>query len=323
MPNPAPEKLLELLDVRLEAFAMCEIDRNCALACPPLGSMLVHFVLEGEGAVECEHGRYELRRGGVLLVPRNLAKRIEGPAPILSVVDVDDGCPLALGLVKFRACASGVPGLVLGCGSISVGVGGAPGLFDDLDRPIVQQCEGGPLPFLFEAIAAELRRPGVGTKTMVEALMKQILVTVLRSHLAGRVGDSPLHPMLRNPQLGRAVAAIVTNPADAHSVASLAALAGMSRSSFNRQFSAGYGCSPMEFVQTVRMRAAARMLAGSELPVKLIAAAVGYASRSHFSRIFTARFGDDPSRYRNSRELREPGPFEATSASLQDADAHR
>jgi transcriptional regulator GlxA family with amidase domain len=202
-------------------------------------------------------------------------------------------------------------------------VGGAPGLFDDLDRPLIEECEGGPLPLLFEAIALELRRPGEGTKAMVEALMKQILVSVLRSHLARRTGDSPVHPMLRNPQLGRAVAAIVTNPADPHSVASLAALAGMSRSSFNRQFSAGYGSSPMEFVQTVRMRAAARMLAGSELPVKSIAAAVGYSSRSHFSRTFAARFGDDPSRYRNSREPREPAPLEATPAPLQNIDVAR
>jgi AraC family transcriptional regulator, activator of mtrCDE len=318
MANSGPEKLLELLDVRLEAFAMCEIDRNCGLACPPIDSIIVHFVLEGEGAVECEQGRYELRRGRVLLVPRNLAKRIEGPAPVLSVVDLDEGCPLADGLVKFRACASGVPGLVLGCGSISVGLGGAPGLFDNLDRPLVEECEDGPLPLLFEAMAAELRRPAAGTKPMVEALMKQILVVVLRSHLARRAGDSPLHLMLENPQLGRAVAAIVTRPADPHSVDSLATLAGMSRSCFNRQFSASYGCSPMEFVQSVRLRAAARMLVGSDLPVKAIAASVGYASRSHFSRAFSAQFGTDPSQYRSGPAWGEREPAQLVAAALQD-----
>lgn len=323
MASTGPEKLLDLLDVRLEAFAMCEIDRNCSLACPPLDSLLVHFVLEGEGAIECEHGRYELRRGRVLLIPKNLAKRIEGPAPILTIVDLDEGCPLAPGLVNFRASASGMPGLVLGCGSISVGVGGAPGLFDNLERPLMQECESGPLPLLLEAMAVELRRPGAGTKQMVEALMKQILVVVIRSHFARPDGGSPLDLVLMNPQLVRAVAAIAAMPSGSHSVDSLAALAGMSRSSFNRQFSASYGCSPMEFVQTVRLRVAARMLAGSDLPVKSIAAAVGYASRSHFSRAFTARFGDDPSRYRNGRERSEPIPSEAASASLQKADASR
>ncbi|HYW14535.1 MAG TPA: helix-turn-helix transcriptional regulator, partial [Allosphingosinicella sp.] len=243
-----------------------------------------------------------------------LAKRIEGPAPILTVVDLADACPLAPGLVRFRASSSGMPGMVLGCGSISVGLGGTAGLFDSLDRPLLEECEGGPLPFLFEAIAVELRHPGPGTKQMVEALMKQILVAVVRSHLARRAGGSPLDRVLRNPQLVRAVAAIAAMPADSHSVDSLAALAGMSRSCFNRQFSASYGCTPMEYVQTVRMRIAARMLAESDMPVKSIAAAVGYASRSQFSRAFTVRFGDDPSRYRNSRESREPDPVEVVSA---------
>jgi AraC-like DNA-binding protein len=316
MASTGPEKLLDLLDVHLEAFAMCEIDRHCAMACPASDSLIVHFVLEGQGAIECEHGRYELRRGCVLIVPRNLAKRIEGPAPILTVVDLADACPLAPGFVKFRASASGLPGLVLGCGSISVGVRGAPRLFDNLDRPLMEQCEGGPLPLLFEAIAVELRSPGAGTKQMVEALMKLILVAVIRSHLARQSEGPSLEIMFGNPQLVRAVAAIAAMPADSHSVDSLAALAGMSRSCFNRQFSASYGCSPMEFVQAVRLRAAARMLAGSDMPVKLIAAAVGYASRSHFSRAFTARFGDDPSRYRHGREPSEPAPSEPAAAPL-------
>ena len=116
MGKPDLDSLLDLLDVRLDAFAMCEIDRSCSLACPPMDSILLHFVLEGEGAVECEHGRYELRPGRVILVPRRTAKRIEGPGPILTVIDADQGCPLAAGLVKFRASASGVPGLILGCG---------------------------------------------------------------------------------------------------------------------------------------------------------------------------------------------------------------
>ncbi len=309
-----PEKLLELLDVRLEAFAMCEIDRNCAVACPPIDSVLVHFVLEGAGAIDCRHGRYELRKGRVLIVPRNLAKRIEGPAPILEVVEAGTGCPLAPGLVKFRASASGAPGMVLGCGSVSAGMGGAAGLFDNLHAPLLEECSGGPLPLIFEAMAAELRCPGPGTKQMVEALMKQILVVVIRGQLARQAGDDPLHLLLSNPQLVRVVAAIAAMPAGSHSVDSLAALAGMSRSSFNRPFSAKYGCSPMEFVQTVRLRIAARMLAGSDMPVKSIAAAVGYASRSHFSRAFAARFGNDPSRYRRDRESPEPVPSEAGSA---------
>lgn len=296
------DDLLSLLDVRLDAFAMCEIDRSCGLACPPLEAIVVHFVLEGEGVIDCEHGRYPLAPGSVIIVPRGLAKTIEGPAPILATMPLDEGCPLAPGLVRFRASAGGSPGLVLGCGSVSVSLGGLRGLFDHLDRPLLEAQASRALLLLFEAMAAELRRPAPGTKVMVEALMKQIFVVVLRAHLARSACETPLHLMALNPQLGRAIAAIVARPQDAHSVASLAALAGMSRSSFNRQFVASYGTTPMDFVQSARLSAGARLLTGSDLPVKSVAASVGYASRSHFSRAFSARFGVDPTQYRSHPE---------------------
>jgi AraC-like DNA-binding protein len=288
MPDPDPERLLEFLDVQVEAFAICEIDRNCGLAYPPLESVLVYFVLEGEGAIECEHGRYEMRVGRVLLVPRNLAARIEGPAA---------GTEMPEGAGK-PPMGNPAPGMILACGSISVGLGGLPGLFDRLDRPYLQECEDGPLPLLLAAMAPELRRPRTGTQAMIEALMKQILIVLLRSPAVEHLAESPLRLLLKNVHMGRAVRAVIASPQDPHSVDSLAALAGVSRSCLNRQFSASYGCSPMGFVHTVRMRAAARMLMGSDLPVKSVAAAVGYASRSHFSRAFAAQYGSDPSQYR-------------------------
>lgn len=301
MPDPDSETLLEFLDVQVDAFAICEVDRNCGRAYPPLESVLVHFVLEGEGAIECEHGRYEMRVGRVLVVPRNLAKRIEGPA--IGLVERDDA--------SARGLECPAPGLILACSSISVGLGGLPGLFDGLDRPHLQECQDGPLPLLLAAMAPELRRPRTGTQGMIEALMKQILIVVLRSHAVQHLADSPLRLMLQDARMGRAVRAVVASPQDPHSVDSLAALAGVSRSCLNRQFSASYGCSPMGFVHSVRMRAAARMLMGSQLPVKSVAAAVGYASRSHFSRAFAAQFGNDPSRYRKRFEVSGAGaaPF--------------
>jgi AraC-like DNA-binding protein len=201
--------------------------------------------------------------------------------------------------VRYRASAGGAPGLVLGCGSIAAGVAGAPGLFDTLACPMIHECEGGPLPLLFRAMAEELRQPAAGTKAMVEALMRQTLVVVLRKSVTLRGGDLPLRLMQPDPQLGRAVAAIVAHPEDPHTVDSLAAAAGMSRSCFNRQFAARYSLTPMDFVQGVRLRAAAQLLTASNLPVKAVAAAVGFQSRSHFSRAFSLEFGLDPSRYRS------------------------
>ena len=72
----------------------------------------------------------------------------------------------------------------------------------------------------------------------------------------------------------------------------------MSRSRFTERFAATYGQSAMAFVHTVRLKAAARLLQHSALPVKCVAAEVGYSSRSQFCRAFRRAFGADPSAFR-------------------------
>ena len=55
----------------------------------------------------------------------------------------------------------------------------------------------------------------------------------------------------------------------------------------------------MEFVQSVRLRIAARVLTSTDLSIKVIAASVGYASRSSFSKAFEVEFGAAPTQFRS------------------------
>jgi transcriptional regulator GlxA family with amidase domain len=91
---------------------------------------------------------------------------------------------------------------------------------------------------------------------------------------------------------------VLERPAHPHSVQTLAVAAGMSRTSFAERFAAAFGRSPLDFVRRVRLRDAARLLATTALPVKLVAASVGYASRSRFSQAFRESYGVDPTTYR-------------------------
>jgi transcriptional regulator GlxA family with amidase domain len=58
--------------------------------------------------------------------------------------------------------------------------------------------------------------------------------------------------------------------------------------------------SPMEFVAKTRLHHAAEMLRSTNMPVKVIAASIGFSSRSHFSRAFRDGYGADPSSYRRN-----------------------
>jgi AraC-like DNA-binding protein len=290
------EQVLELLDVRLDAFAVCEIGNGCGLRVDPLDKVVIHYVLQGEGSIDCEHGNFPIREGMMVVVPKKLPKRINGLGPVLHVSEASDSCPLTENMVKFRACENQAD-LVLGCGSLTATVGGM-GLFDHLEQPLVVTARAEALPLMFKAVLAELAQPGIGTKSIVEGLMKQILVLLLRSHLKRMGTDSPLYLTLVNPELGRALIAMTAAPQRPHSLDSLAALAGMSRSRFAYHFQRTYGRSPMDYLQSVRLRAAARLLRSSGMLVKSVAAAVGFASRSHFSRAFRAEYGVDPTAYR-------------------------
>jgi AraC-like DNA-binding protein len=291
-------RLLELLDVRVDAFAMCEIENGCSLVCDPVEMIMIHFVLRGKGSISWEGGHLELTPNMVAIIPPRIAKQINGAGPSTRSVPADAACPLVSGLVRFRACSTGEADLVLGCATIEARVRGGPRLFDHLREPFAEQCGDDQTGHLFGSILGELSSPGMGTKSMVGTMMKQIMILLLRTHTTRLGAASPLGAAIMHPGLTRSLLAILDSPQSAHSLDSLAAVAGMSRSRFVHHFSLAYGRTPMELVQSARLQAAARMLAGSALPVKTVAATVGYSSRSHFSHAFRIEFGLDPTAYR-------------------------
>lgn len=291
------DRFLEAVEIRVEAFGVCEIGREHSLKCEPFESVIVHFVLSGEGFLESRHGRFPLRPGTAVVVPKLMAKSLTGVGPVKRVHAAEADCTLQDSIVRFAAC-DGQPDLVLGCAELSSSVGGDLPLFDQSKRPIIEHSDDPLLRALFTTMFDELRNPRLGTRAFVSALMKQVLIVLLRS----QPDKNSSILLMSGARLAGVVAAILDRPQDNHTVDSLAAIAGMSRSRFSHHFTMAYDVSPKSFVQAARLASAARLLRGTDLPVKSIAASVGYASRSHFSRAFQAKFGADPSAFRLPRE---------------------
>ena len=74
--------------------------------------------------------------------------------------------------------------------------------------------------------------------------------------------------------------------------------AGMSVSHFSDLFRSQTGQSPMAYFINLRVRRACRLLDHSDLPVKSIAADVGYRDPYYFSRVFKRAMGISPDKYR-------------------------
>ena len=81
---------------------------------------------------------------------------------------------------------------------------------------------------------------------------------------------------------------------------------GYSRSTLYERFHKEMNCTPGEYIRRRRMMRARHMLYTTDLPIRLIAASVGYEDPLYFSRIFHAEMGYSPSRHRAACRAHDP-----------------
>lgn len=309
------DRLLTTMDVAVDAFAICEVRHGLRLIGGASAAVEVHYVLSGTLHLTVGDGP-EIRcgPGSIVVVPAGLHQVLAADATPASATDVlaaDNCTPTRSGMLLFDAADGGVGDVRVVCGLIAANISGSFGLLDAVKQPLIEDLSD--LAMVRQSYATmldEISGGGLGARALTGALMKACLVVLLRRHFASAGQGSSVLSSLRDPRLGKAVACVLERPAAAHSVASLAGVAGMSRSAFAREFSHNLAMSPMAFVARTRLHHAAELLAATRLPVKVIAASVGFASRSHFSRAFSAAYGDDPSGYRRiaSSRSRAAGP---------------
>lgn len=84
--------------------------------------------------------------------------------------------------------------------------------------------------------------------------------------------------------------------------ARLARQLGMGTSTFRRKFKAATGCSPHDYVLAMRLQRARARLGETNLPLKAIAAELGYRDVNYFSTQFKHGTGVSPALYRRSRQ---------------------
>jgi AraC family transcriptional regulator len=99
---------------------------------------------------------------------------------------------------------------------------------------------------------------------------------------------------LGGPAFARVQAYVEDNVGQHLSLEQLAAVAGVSRFHFARQFRLRTGESPMGYVRRSRVERAKAMLRSGEATVGEIAAVLGFADQSHFTRTFRRLVGTSP-----------------------------
>ena len=143
----------------------------------------------------------------------------------------------------------------------------------------------------------------LGRDAMLESLVRQMAVHLIRSHLAVRrtasIEISRAGPVDR--RLRRAIEFMHDNYSRELDLEEIAAAAYLSEFHFARMFKQITGVTPHYYLANLRLERARKLLLETTLPISEIAAMVGYQSQSHFTRVFRSVAGVTPRAFRNAR----------------------
>ncbi|VXB64671.1 putative transcriptional regulator, AraC family [Flavobacterium sp. 9AF] len=83
----------------------------------------------------------------------------------------------------------------------------------------------------------------------------------------------------------------------------MAVLAGMSMSTFKREFKLHFQMPPVQYIREKRMKKAADLLVASHFTIAEISYQLGYEDSSYFTRVFHQYYQMSPSSYRNGHQI--------------------
>ncbi len=150
---------------------------------------------------------------------------------------------------------------------------------------------------LFFKLARECRSAGAGFRPYLRLILTELLILINRA-----LREAPPSP----PETGDPVQLkmmdvvrfINDHFAEALSLPGLAAHFALSPYHLSRTFKRVTGFSFVEYLNSIRIREAERLLRETRLPVTEVAAKVGFENLTHFGRVFKSTTGTTPLRYR-------------------------
>jgi AraC-like DNA-binding protein len=276
-----------------------------------------HIVVEGSGYASVPGQRPKpFAAGDILVIPHGDAYRIEsfpGAAPEFDregtlrffrdmmsgrlpfvVTEGGGGDPPARFVCGFLGCDARPFNPLLAQ---------LPGLL--LIRPVAGRKDL--LGQLVELTLAEMQCSRSGGASVRLGLSELLFVEAIRRHIeALPEGETGWLAGLRDPGVGRALAALHARPHARWTLETLAREAGVSRSVLAERFAALVGHPPMQYLTNWRMQLAARLLADGGGKVSAVAFEVGYRSEAAFSRSFKRAVGMSPSSWRSAAASVQP-----------------
>lgn len=289
-----------LQDLRLSgvSYGRCELSRPWGIEFPAQRAARFHFIASGEAWLRTPDGAWvRAGAGDAVLLPKGarhaLADRPNAPTTPIDAYDQEP-----IGDAIYHLSNGGTPDAVLFCGSV--------GFREPMIHPVLELmppyfklCEASvqdaALEPLLGLMTDEVLAHRMGSATVLSRLADVVIARMIRGWVE-RCGEQTTGwvAAIRDPSIGRALAAIHREPGKPWSVDALAGIAHLSRSRFSERFSALIGASPARYLARWRMHVASAWLQERALPVAEVALRLGYDSEASFSRAFKRNLGLPP-----------------------------
>ena len=154
---------------------------------------------------------------------------------------------------------------------------------------------------ILQILSLECQNESMGSVVVVSRLADILFVQAVRAHAAqSGTGGAGWLRGVGDRQLSVALSAMHEAIDKRWTVASLASVAGMSRSGFAARFKQVLGESPLEYLTRWRMYKATQLLREDDMKIVKVASLVGYESDAAFNKTFKRTIGVAPGEYRRS-----------------------
>ncbi len=303
---PTPDALSAVLqDLRLSgvSYGRCELTRPWGIDFPPQTAARFHFVVAGSCWLRTAAlGWTKLQAGDVALLPQGLGHTLADsprtrrkPLAAYPLQEIGDE------VYRLEGGGGGSLALLVCC-SVKVEEPAVHPLLE-LMPPVLWVRGGGTddpiLPPLLEAMAAEVTAQRIGAATVMTRLADVVITRIIRAWVESKNENTTgWLAAIRDPKIGRALAAIHQRPGEPWTVESLAKITRTSRSLFSERFKAVVGMAPAQYLARWRMHLASLWLGRDRLSVSEAATRLGYESGAAFSRAFKRLRGVPPSAMR-------------------------
>lgn len=320
--NDNPDTLTDiLLGLRLDGveYGRCVMHAPWAVAFHPKREATFHFIAQGDCWIRTQASDWRrLKAGDALLLPRStfhvLASSPEVPCvdieamarkPVSEDLYLVNGVPArceADATTPTTTAADATPSHTLFCGSMRFNLDPLHPLLammpDVMHADDLSQRDPA-VPALLDAMEREVALDRIGACGILARLADVLAASVIRAWVECACSDaSGWIAAVRCPQVGRVLAAVHKAPERDWSVTELAAVMGVSRSSFIEKFSTTVGETPAKYVARVKMFQARHWIAREGMRVAVVADRLGYDSEASFSRAFKRIIGHPPSEAR-------------------------